>query len=61
MQKLRVRSDKGNTKKKKENSRDDALDLARLYQDSKDADASEISELARDLECRTSGKIKSFT
>ena len=46
---------------KKDNLRDDALDMTRLFQESKDADASEISELARELEYSTSEKIKSFT
>jgi len=46
---------------KKDNLRDDALDLARLFQESEDADANEISELANDLEYSTKEKIKSFT
>jgi len=45
----------------KDNLRDNALDMARLFQDSKDADAKKISEFARDLEYSTSEKIKSFT
>jgi len=46
---------------KKDNLRDDALDMAILFQESEDADASDISELAKDLEYSTSEKIKSFT
>ena len=46
---------------KKDNLRDDALDMARLFQGSKDADANNISELTKDLEYSTSEKIKSFT
>ena len=37
----------------KDNLRDDALDMARLFQESQDADAKKISELARDLEYGT--------
>jgi len=46
---------------KKDNLRDDALDMARLFQDSKDADTNDISKIAKDLEYSTSEKIKSFT
>jgi len=46
---------------KKDNLRDDALDMARLFKKSQDKDASEISKLARDFEYSTSEKIKSFT
>ena len=46
---------------KKDNLRDDALDMARLFKESQDKNASNISELAKDLEYSTSEKIKSFT
>jgi hypothetical protein len=46
---------------KKDNLRDDALDMARLFQESQEKNASKISELVKDLEYSTSEKIKSFT
>jgi len=46
---------------KKDNLRDDALDMARLFQESQDKNAGDISELTKDLEYSTSEKIKSFT
>jgi len=46
---------------KKDNLRDDALDMARFFKESQDKNANDIFELAKDLEYSTSEKIKSFT